>query len=72
MDSHAVTDACSARKLIEQVAARLHASGVEDFREPPEEPTSCCGRGCEGCVWDSYYAAVGWWHDDAMELLTPP
>ncbi|OUM00774.1 oxidoreductase-like domain-containing protein [Variovorax sp. JS1663] len=64
-----VTDACSARAVLHQVAERLRAAGVENFRKPPPEPTTCCGRGCNGCVWEGYFAAVGWWRDDALECL---
>lgn len=64
-----VTDAFSARTVLQQIAGRLRAEGVEEFRDPPEEPTTCCGRGCDGCVWEGYFAAVGWWRDDALELL---
>ena len=64
-----VTDAFAARSVVQQTEARLCAEGVSDFREAPEEPTSCCGQGCESCVWDGYFAAVGWWRDEALELL---
>ncbi len=46
----------------------LQAAG-HDFREPPPEPTSCCGRGCNGCVWEGYDAALAWWYEDAQALL---
>ncbi|WP_156775584.1 oxidoreductase-like domain-containing protein [Hydrogenophaga sp. RAC07] len=39
------------------------------LRPPPPEPTTCCGRGCNGCVWDGYYTALGYWRDDALDLL---
>ncbi|MDH4376044.1 MAG: oxidoreductase-like domain-containing protein [Ramlibacter sp.] len=39
------------------------------LREPPPEPTSCCGRGCSGCVWESYFYAVAWWLEDAADAL---
>ena len=39
------------------------------LREPPPQPASCCGRGCNGCVWEGYYAALGWWREDARALL---
>ncbi len=38
-------------------------------RAPPPEPKGCCGRGCHGCVWEGYYAALAWWEDDARALL---
>ncbi|MBA4328255.1 MAG: oxidoreductase [Polaromonas sp.] len=39
------------------------------LRAPPAEPDSCCGRGCNGCVWESYYAAAAWWRQDALIAL---
>ena len=67
-----VVDAVSARELIGALEARLRAAGIapsEGFRQPPPEPTGCCGRGCNGCVWEGYYAALQWWREDALELL---
>jgi hypothetical protein len=39
------------------------------LRAPPPEPTTCCGRGCNGCVWEGWLAAVNYWRDDASMLL---
>lgn len=39
------------------------------LRPPPPEPSSCCGRGCNGCVWEGYYAALAGWREDALALL---
>jgi hypothetical protein len=47
---------------------RALARGVR-LREPPPEPDSCCGRGCSGCVWESYYAAAACWRQDALISL---
>ena len=58
----------SVRRGIGQFQERLQAAG-HDFRDPPPEPTSCCGRGCNGCVWESYDAALAWWHEDALAVL---
>ena len=56
------------RQGIAQFQQRLQAAG-HDFREPPPEPTSCCGRGCNGCVWESYDDALMFWYEDAGALL---
>ncbi|CAN5653779.1 hypothetical protein BH09PSE5_BH09PSE5_18240 [soil metagenome] len=62
-------DAASATVMVKRISAHLTAAGLDDFRSPPSQPTTCCSRGCNGCVWEGYYAAVGWWRDDALELL---
>ena len=44
------------------------AQGVA-LRAPPPEPTTCCGRGCNGCVWESYFDAAIFWREDALAAL---
>jgi hypothetical protein len=41
------------------------------LRTPPPAPTSCCGRGCNGCVWEGYYSAVAYWREEALLQLQP-
>ncbi len=39
------------------------------LRPPPPEPTTCCERGCNGCVWEGFYGALVHWRCDALALL---
>lgn len=47
----------------------LAAQAGVTLRAPPAAPTSCCGRGCNGCVWEGFYAAVTFWIEDAEAAL---
>ncbi|MFD0669138.1 oxidoreductase-like domain-containing protein [Ramlibacter sp. MAHUQ-53] len=58
----------AARARIAQVQARVAAAGVA-MRPPPPEPTTCCGRGCNGCVWEGFYEALQYWLDEAQLRL---
>lgn len=61
-------DLPSARAMFVALQARAEAQGLS-LRAPPPEPTSCCGRGCNGCVWEGYYAATTYWRDEALLIL---
>lgn len=68
MDLPPLTDLASAHAMIGLVQARAQAQGIS-LRNPPPEPTSCCGRGCNGCVWEGYYDALVYWRDEALLIL---
>lgn len=36
---------------------------VETVPPEPKPPTCCCGRGCEHCVWISFFEAQNRWRD---------
>ena len=67
-DSDLQQPLAQARSQIALRQGRAAAAG-RTLRNPPPEPTSCCGRGCNGCVWEGYYGALGFWLEDAAEAL---
>lgn len=45
------------------------AQAAVPLRPPPPEPATCCGRGCNGCVWEGFYGALQFWCEDAQEAI---
>lgn len=62
------TDQASAQQMFAVLQQALAAAGVS-MRSPPPQPTACCGRGCNGCVWEGFFAAAAYWREEALERL---
>lgn len=65
-----ITTVAEAQAMFSDFQQRAQAVGV-GLRVPPPEPTTCCGRGCNGCVWEGWYAAVDYWREEALLRLAP-
>lgn len=63
-----LVDRAAAHALRRAIEAAALQRGVV-LRAFPPEPTGCCGRGCNGCVWSGYYEAVAYWRDEALLQL---
>lgn len=68
MELPPLTDKDSAQTLFRILQDIARKQG-HTLREPPTEPTTCCGKGCNGCVWEGYYDAVVYWRDEALLIL---
>ena len=65
-----ITTVADAQAMFSELQQRAQDAGVT-LRVPPPEPTTCCGRGCNGCVWEGWYAAVEYWREEALLRLAP-
>jgi len=73
--SVALTDLAGATALVaylQSCAQRCSMDLDTALRAAPPVPTGCCGRGCSGCLWEGYFAALQFWRDDACALLSHP
>jgi len=67
-----VSKSAAGGELVTAVLEEAGRHGVALEFPPPPEPTTCCGRGCNGCVWEGYYTALNGWREDARALLEAP
>lgn len=61
-------DGASAQAMFEALQQRAADAGIL-LRQPPAEPTTCCGRGCNGCVWEGFLDAAEYWRQEALLQL---
>ena len=63
-----VGDAASAQSMF-VLGLALAQQRALTLRSPPPEPTTCCGRGCNGCVWEGFVAGAVYWREEALLIL---
>ncbi|TXT37324.1 MAG: hypothetical protein FD135_3677 [Comamonadaceae bacterium] len=66
-----LADLATAQALVAYLQTQAQRNGLDTaLRTPPVAPNTCCGRGCNGCVWETYFSALGVWRDEACGLLS--
>jgi hypothetical protein len=63
-----IDSAEQARAVLDRLASWAIERGVQ-APALPQEPQTCCGRGCQGCVWIAYFEAVHHWRERTLLAL---
>lgn len=61
-------DGATAQAMFQSLLQRAADMDIT-LRNPPPEPTTCCGRGCNGCVWEGFLDAAEYWRQEALLQL---
>ena len=61
-------DGATAQQMFQTLQQRAADKGIT-LRNPPPEPTTGCGRGCNGCVWEGFRDAAEYWRQEALLQL---
>ncbi|MFN4119445.1 oxidoreductase-like domain-containing protein [Acidovorax sp.] len=61
-------DGVTAQAMFAAMQQRAADAGIT-LRAPPPEPTTCCARGCNGCVWEGFLDAAEYWRQEALLQL---
>ena len=61
-------DGATAQAMFAVLQQRAAAAGVM-LRNPPPEPTTCFGRGCNFFVWEGFLSAAEYWRQEALLQL---
>ncbi|BEU96184.1 hypothetical protein ACDW_18890 [Acidovorax sp. DW039] len=67
-DTTPASDGATAQAMFASLQDRAQARDVS-LRTPPPLPTTCCGRGCNGCVWECFLEAAEYWRQEALLML---